>query len=70
MAASDDGRPVANAAVMQRVWNLLRLDLPVISHCEDLDIIDGGIINKGAVSGRWVSRAWIAPARTPSPPGK
>lgn len=27
-----------------------KLDLPVVSHCEDLDIIAGGIINKGAVS--------------------
>lgn len=51
VAASDDGRPVANAAVMQAgMQACYGLDLPVVSHCEDLDIIDGGIINKGAVS--------------------
>ena len=51
VAASDDGKPVANAAVMQAGMEACyKLDLPVVSHCEDLDIIAGGIINKGAVS--------------------
>ena len=51
VAASDDGRPVANAAVMQAAMEACyALDLPVVSHCEDLDIISGGILNKGAVS--------------------
>lgn len=51
VAASDDGRPVANAAVMQAGMEAcFRLGLPVVSHCEDLDIIAGGIIHKGEVS--------------------
>ena len=51
VAASDDGKPVANAAVMQAGMEACyRVGLPVVSHCEDLDIIAGGIINKGAVS--------------------
>ena len=51
VAVSDDGRPVKNAALMQRAIALGHsLGLPVISHCEDLDIIAGGIVHKGSVS--------------------
>lgn len=51
VAVSDDGRPVKNASMMKRAIKMGALErLTVISHCEDLDIIDGGIINKGAVS--------------------
>lgn len=50
-ALSDDGRPVADAALMgQAMVNAAALGLPVVSHCEDLEIINGGIINKGAIS--------------------
>lgn len=52
-AVSDDGKPVKNAAVMQRALEqAYALGMPVISHCEDLDIIDGGIMNKGKISAR------------------
>ena len=50
-AISDDGRPVECAETMRRA--LIRaneLGLPVISHCEDLSIIDGGIVNRGKAS--------------------
>lgn len=51
VAVSDDGRPVKNAMMMKQAIKMGALEgLAVISHCEDLDIIDGGIINKGAVS--------------------
>ena len=50
-ALSDDGRPVPTAEMMeQALANAKKAGLPVVSHCEDLAIIDGGIINKGAVS--------------------
>ena len=50
-ALSDDGRPVPTAELMeQALANAKKAGLPVVSHCEDLAIIDGGIINKGAVS--------------------
>lgn len=50
-AISDDGRPVENAEQMRQALEIARdLQLPVISHCEDLSIINGGILNKGAVS--------------------
>ena len=50
-ALSDDGRPVPTAEMMeQALAKAKEAGLPVVSHCEDLAIIDGGIINKGAVS--------------------
>lgn len=50
-AVSDDGRPVKNAMMMKQAIKKAALaHLTIISHCEDLDIINGGIINEGAVS--------------------
>lgn len=50
-AISDDGRPVENAEQMRLALEQARdLHLPVISHCEDLSIINGGIVNKGKFS--------------------
>ena len=51
VAFSDDGKPVKNAAMMQQAMvECARIGALIASHCEDMDIIDGGIINKGAVS--------------------
>ncbi|MCQ2491011.1 MAG: dihydroorotase [Ruminococcus sp.] len=48
---SDDGRPVKNAEQMREALELSKTNgLLVASHCEDLDIINGGIMNKGDVS--------------------
>lgn len=48
---SDDGRPVENAELMRQALEMSRENgLLVASHCEDLDIINGGIINKGKIS--------------------
>lgn len=48
---SDDGRPVENAEMMRRALELSNKNgLLVASHCEDLSIISGGIMNKGEVS--------------------
>lgn len=48
---SDDGKPVENAEMM---WQALEMSnengLLVASHCEDLSIINGGIMNKGETS--------------------
>ena len=41
-AISDDGRPVMNARVMRRAMELARsYDIPVINHCEDLNLSAG-----------------------------
>jgi dihydroorotase len=51
IAVSDDGRPVQNARVMRRALEYARtFGLPVIDHCEDLDLSKGGAMNEGAVS--------------------
>ncbi len=48
---SDDGRPVENAEMMRRALEHSNENgLLVASHCEDLSIINGGIMNKGETS--------------------
>lgn len=48
---SDDGRPVENAEAMRMALEKSNDNgLLVISHCEDLSIISGGIMNKGIIS--------------------
>ena len=51
VAVSDDGKPVRNARLMARAMVKAHyVGLRVISHCEDPDIIAGGIMNSGEVS--------------------
>lgn len=51
VAISDDGRPVENGGrMLEALKEAQKVGIPVISHCEDLTIIDGGIINKGQIS--------------------
>ncbi len=48
---SDDGRPVENAGLLrQAMLETKENGLLIASHCEDLSIISGGIINNGKVS--------------------
>lgn len=48
---SDDGKPVTNAELMRQALEKTKESgMLLASHCEDLDIIDGGIINKGEIS--------------------
>lgn len=50
---SDDGRPVENAENMRKALELSKENgLLVASHCEDLSIINGGIMNKGETSAK------------------
>ena len=50
---SDDGRPVENAEQMRKALELSNENgLLVASHCEDLSIINGGIMNKGETSAK------------------
>ncbi|MEW6686622.1 MAG: dihydroorotase [Candidatus Edwardsbacteria bacterium] len=51
VAISDDGLPVRNSALMRRALEYSRMfDIPVISHCEDLDLSAEGVMNEGFVS--------------------
>ncbi|MDE5558653.1 MAG: dihydroorotase [Ruminococcus sp.] len=48
---SDDGRPVENAEMMRKALEKSNENgLLVASHCEDLSIINGGIMNNGETS--------------------
>jgi dihydroorotase len=53
IAFSDDGSPVSNSEVMRRALDYCHtLGLPIIDHCEDQALSNGGIINKGWVSSK------------------
>jgi dihydroorotase len=54
VAISDDGLPVMNSRVMRRAMEFARsYDLPIIQHCEDLNLSGGGDMHEGAPSVRW-----------------
>jgi dihydroorotase len=51
VALSDDGKPVMNSSLFRRALEYARgFSLPVISHCEDLNLSGQGVMNEGAVS--------------------
>lgn len=51
VAISDDGKPVANPLVMRRALQYAKMfEIPVISHCEDKELVDEGVMNEGYVS--------------------
>ena len=51
VAVSDDGRPVPTARLMKAGMEAAEEQgLLTISHCEDLDLIHGGIVHLGSVS--------------------
>lgn len=53
VAISDDGRPVMNSRVMRRAMELASgWNLPVIDHCEDLNLSAGGDMHEGVSSVR------------------
>jgi dihydroorotase len=51
VAASDEGGPIQDSAVMLRAMEYcLQIDLPVLAHCDDLSLSRGGAMNDGAMS--------------------
>lgn len=51
IAMSDDGRPVTNTRFMaDAMIQATKLGMRVVSHCEDLFLAHGGIMNEGEVS--------------------
>ncbi|MBR5156531.1 MAG: dihydroorotase [Clostridia bacterium] len=51
VAISDDGRPVQNANIMRRALEYSDMfDTLVVSHCEELELLDGGVMNEGYMS--------------------
>ena len=48
VAVSDDGKPVANARMMRLAMESASdFGLICLSHCEDKDLVDGGVVNEG-----------------------
>ena len=53
VAFSDDGRPVVSAQLMRTALEYARtFNVPVIDHCEEPTLSDGGAMNEGIVSAR------------------
>ncbi|MBI4710816.1 MAG: dihydroorotase [Nitrospirae bacterium] len=51
IAFSDDGRPVMNSLIMRRALEYSKIfNVLIISHCEDLRLSEGGVINEGFIS--------------------
>lgn len=51
VAFSDDGMPIANAQVMRKVLEYAHMfNAIVISHCEDIALVNGGSMNEGFLS--------------------
>src|SRR5579872_1773939 len=54
VAISDDGLPVMNSRVMRRAMEFAKsYDIPLIDHCEDLNLSGGGDMHEGVKSVRW-----------------
>jgi len=51
IALSDDGKSVKNSELMRRAMEYAKsFNLPIISHCEDPDLVKNGVMNEGYVS--------------------
>ena len=51
VAVSDDGKPVSSPSMMMKAMLYTKaFDIPVISHCEDLELAGGGDMYEGFVS--------------------
>lgn len=51
VALSDDGEPIVHAQVMRRALEYSKMfKLPIITHCEDKNLSNEGVMNEGLVS--------------------
>ncbi len=51
VAISDDGKPVKNSSLMKKAMQYASMfDMAVISHCEDTDLAEDGVMNEGYTS--------------------
>ncbi len=59
VAFTDDGRPVMNNDIMRRALEYASMfNVPVLDHCEDLNLAEGGVMREGKVSVRLGLRGW------------
>ncbi len=53
VAFSDDGNPVSNSRLMRNALAYSRATgRPIVDHCEDAELVDGGVMHEGRVSSR------------------
>lgn len=51
VAFSDDGRPIMNSLLMRRALEYSKaFNVPIISHCEDINLSEDGVMNEGRLS--------------------
>lgn len=51
VAISDDGKPVKSSSLMKKALQYASMfDIAVISHCEDIDLAEDGVMNEGYTS--------------------
>lgn len=51
VAASDEGFPIQSALIMQQAMDFcVQLDLPIMAHCEEGSLSNGGSMNEGGMS--------------------
>ncbi|HXV77800.1 MAG TPA: dihydroorotase [Candidatus Polarisedimenticolaceae bacterium] len=63
VAFSDDGRPVRSSLMMRKALEYSRIfDVPIIDHCEDTELVDGGVMDEGEMSTRLGLKGWPAVA--------
>ncbi len=61
VALSDDGRPVHSSRLMRLALEYAApLGLPVVEHCQDEDLVGGGVMHEGAVATMLGLRGWPA----------
>jgi dihydroorotase len=61
VAFSDDGRPVQSSRLMRLALEYAApLGLPVVEHCQDDDLVGGGLMNEGVVATMLGLRGWPA----------
>ncbi|MBX7246138.1 MAG: dihydroorotase [Candidatus Sumerlaeaceae bacterium] len=50
---TDDGRPIMNAEIMRRALEYSAMfNVPILDHCEDSHLAEGGVMHEGRVSNR------------------
>lgn len=53
-AVSEDGKSVMNAYLLREAMLLAqKLDIPILSHCEDKNLLNGGVVNDDENARKW-----------------
>lgn len=48
IAISEDGKSVMNSSLLREAMKIAKeVGIPVLSHCEDINLVEGGVMNKG-----------------------